>query len=260
MKRKLFIVLALLLCATLVAAQRPTWPSTTSVLRQTVPTYTPSPTPTLTAIPWSTATPTATSPPPTSTPTPSGVYVLPNHSYYTKHDHLRIIGEVQNGTSYHLRFVSVAVSIFNSAGQLLDTDYTYTYLDNLAPGEKTCFKIWLDEPSNWSYYRFESPDYWTDGDPRPHLTLFNVTGSYDPTYDDYKILGQVRNDYGSEVRFVSPVGTLYNTAGTVIDCDYTYPNTYHLGPGQTSSFKMWFSSRGYADVTSYRLQVDGDPQ
>ena len=254
MKKLLVTVLMLLVCATLVIAQEPIYDYFVYL-----PTTHRAPASTATPVPTSTPKPTTT-PLPTATPMPSGVYVLPNHSYYTKYDHLRIVGEVQNGTSYHLRFVSVAVNIFDSAGHLLDTDYTYTHLDNLAPGEKTCFKIWLDEPSNWSYYRFESPDYWMDGAPRPHLTLFNVTGSYNPTYDNYKILGQVRNDHGSEVRFVSPVGTLYNTAGTVVDCDFTYPNTYHLGPGQTSSFEMWFSSRGYADVTSYRLQVDGDPQ
>ena len=208
-------------------------------------------------------TPTATLTP-TPTPQPTvvqpGVYILPNYSSYVDNiDYLHIVGEVQNNTSNHLYFVKISANIFNSGGQLLDTDYTYIYLDNLPAGDKTCFDILLEEPAGWSYYEFETPTYWTNGEPLPNLTVFNDSGMYNSTYDQYEIIGQVRNDHGTRVEYVSPVGTLYNTS-VVVGCNFTYVNSTHLDPGQTSSFKITYYGRDYTDVTSYRLQVDGNTQ
>lgn len=219
------------------------------------------PTPTPTSTPTPTPTPTNT-PTPTQTPLPSGIYVLPNHSFYqTSWGFLHIVGEVMNNTSSHLTFVKVSANLFSAGGQLLDTDYTYTYLDDLPAGHKTCFDVlFLDPPSGWSYYEFETPTYWTSGEPLPNLTVLNDSGSYDPTDGDYKIVGQVRNDHGSRVEYVSPVGTLYNSSGTVVGCNYTYVNSTHLDPGQVSAFDIDYYGRDYGNVVSYRLQVDGNPQ
>ena len=175
-------------------------------------------------------------------------------------DYLRIVGEVWNNTASHLRFVEITANIFGSSGQLLDTDFTYTYLDNLPAGDKTCFQLLLEAPTGWSYYLFEAPSYRTDGRALPNLTIFNHSGSYKPTFGWYQIVGQVRNDHGTRVEYVSPVATLYNATSTVVGCGFTYVNSTHLDPGQTSSFKLIVSGRDYADVASYRLQADGDPK
>ncbi len=192
---------------------------------------------------------------------PPGVYILNNHSDYVDSiGYLHIAGEVQNNTANHLRFVKITANIFNGDGQLLNTDFTYIHLGNLPAGDRTCFHILLEEPASWSYYEFEAPTYWTDGEPLPNLVVFNDSGSYNSTFGWYEIIGQVRNDHGTRVEYVSPVGTVYNASGIVLGCDFTYVNSSHLEPGQTSSFKMTFSGRDYANVTSYRLQVDGNPR
>jgi hypothetical protein len=190
-----------------------------------------------------------------------GVYVLNNYSAYVDTiGYLHIVGEVQNATASHLRFVKITANIFNSSGKLLDTDFTYTHLDNLPAGHKTCFHFSLEEPAGRSYYEFEAPTYWTDGVPLPNFAVFNDSGSYNSTFGWYEIIGQVRNDHGTRVEYVSPVGTVYNAPGVVVGCDFVYVNSTHLDPGQTSSFEMTFSGRNYTDVASYRLQVDGDLQ
>lgn len=199
-------------------------------------------------------------PTPTATYIPPSVQILQNHSYYVDSiDYLHVVGEVLNNTGNHLRFVKITANFFNVSGQLLDTDFTYIHLDNLPAHDKTCFELILQEPPSWSYYQFEAPTYWTDGEPLPNLTILNDSGSYNPTFGWYEIIGQVRNDHGSRVEYVSPVGTAYNASGTVVGCDFTYVNSTHLDPGQTSSFEMTFSGRNYADVTLYRLQVGGNP-
>jgi hypothetical protein len=217
------------------------------------------------AQPVPTATPTITVAPtntPTPTPTPdipsAEVRILPNHSHYVDSiDYLHIVGEVQNDTADHLRFVRITANVFNDSHQLIDTKSGYTLLDNLAPGDKTCFHILMQEPSGWSYYEFEAVTYWTDGKPLPNLSIFNHSGSHDPTFGWYEVIGQVRNDHGALIEYVKPIGTLYDNAGTAIGCRHSYVNSTHLDPNQTSSFKILFSGRNYADVASYRLQTDG---
>ncbi len=192
---------------------------------------------------------------------PPGVHILNNHfAFVDTLDSLHIIGEVRNSTNSYLRFIKITANIFNSGGQLLDTEFTSTYLENLPPGDKTCFHVIMQEPSGWAYYAFEPPVYSADGNPPPNLTVFNDSGSYKSGLGWYEIIGQVRNDHGARVEYVSVVGTLYNASGTVVGCDFTFVNSTHLDPGQTSSFKMIFSGRDYADVTSYRIQVEGSPR
>ena len=192
---------------------------------------------------------------------PPGVRILENHTAYVDSSgYLHLVGEVQNTTVEHLRFVQIHANIFDRSGQLLDTEFTYTHLDTVPAGEKTCFEVWLEAPVGWASYEFEAPTYWTDGDPLPNLTFFNDSGSYDPTFGWYEIIGQVRNDHGARVAYVSPVGTVYDTSGQVIGCEFTFVNSTHLDPGQTSAFEMTFTGRDYEDVASYRVQVDGDVQ
>lgn len=90
--------------------------------------------------------------------------------------------------------------------------------------------------------------------------MTNHSGSYNATYGWYEVIGQVRNDYSTRVEYVSPVGTAYNISGTAVGCYFTDVNSTHLDVGQVSSFKLPFSGRDYSDVTSYRVQVDGNPQ
>jgi hypothetical protein len=233
------------------------------------PTNTPAPSPsatssvtnTPTATPSSAAT-TTPSPTPTVSPTQpaANVSILANHSTYVDSiDYLHIVGEISNETANNLRFVRITTNVFDNNGQLLDTEFTYTYLDNLPAGDKTCFHVLMPLPNDWSTYEFEAPTYWTDGEPPSDLEIFNVSGSYDPTFGWYEIIGQVQNNAGHRIEFVSPVGTLYNNAGTVIGCDFTFVQSRDLDPGQTSAFEMTFTGHDYADADSYRLQVDGNP-
>jgi len=192
---------------------------------------------------------------------PPGVYVLPNHSYFVDSiNYLHIVGEVQNNTPNNLRFVKITANLFNSSGQLVANDFTYTWLNVLPANATTCFEILLSQPTGWSTYQFESPTYSASSQGLPNLTVLNTSGSYNQTFGWYEVIGQVRNDNGTRVEYVQPVGTLYNASNTVIGCDFTFVNSTHLDPNQTSSFTMTFTGRNYSDVASFRLQVDGTPQ
>ena len=207
--------------------------------------------------PTNTASPTPTA---SATATPSGVFILNNSSTYVDSNYRRVVGEVQNNTSDTLRFVKIIVDYFDSNNQLVANDYTYIHLDNLPPSTKTCFEVFTPNPVGYAYYQFEAPTYHTDGQVVGNLTVLSPSGSYNSTYGWYTLIGLVRNDNPTIVKYVSPIGTLYNASQTVIGCDYTYVNSTDLNPGQLSSFTITFSGRNYNDVASYILQVDGNSQ
>ncbi len=224
---------------------------------------TPSPTRTVTAT--STQSPTSTptrSATPTSTPTEvtTPIAVMPNYAHYVDNSgHLRIVGEVRNHTPGHLRSVRITAKLFREDGYLLDSEVGHTKLNKLPPGDRTCFDVlFWDQPANWSYYDFQI-NFRHGGAPLPNLNTLGEAGSQDPASGWYIIAGQIRNDHGTRVEYVKPVGTLYDAGGAVVDCQFTFVDTVHLENGQTSDFELTFRKRGYDQVRSYRLQVDGNP-
>lgn len=197
-------------------------------------------------------------PQPTPTVAPGTVSILGNHtSYVDSIDALHIIGEVQNQTAQTITFIRINVNLFNGS-QLTGTDFTFTSLDQLRSGDRTCFDVLVLDPPVYTTYAFEAPTYSVDTSELPTLIVLGDSSSIDIA-DNYHIIGQVRNDTGKAVKFVQPVGTLYDAAGRAIDCDFTFVNSTDLAVGQTSAFDMGFIGRAsYSDVASYRLQVDGD--
>lgn len=246
----------------------PTHTATPTTTSTQTPTATSTQTPTATSTPTPTATPTDT-PAPTATPTrtptatatsdPSKIKILGNHfAYVDVVDYLHVLGEVQNNTDSYLRFIKITAKALNRDGQTLGSGSAYIYLDSLPPGEKTCFDVLLKEPLGWSSYRLENPTYSTDGSPLPKLTVLNSNGSHDSTTGWYKITGQVRNDHGTRIDYVSPIGTAYDASGSVVGCNITYVNGNHLAAGQAGPFEMLFTDSNSANIRSYRIQVDGD--
>ena len=191
---------------------------------------------------------------PPEPPVEGRVEILGNYDdYIDVLGYLHIVGEVQNRMTHNVEFVKINVNFYNAQSQIVDTEFTYTTLDILSAGDKTCFHGIANPSSDWTSYQFEPVNYWTTDTSLPALTLVYSHGQYG-ALDFYEVVGEVRNDLTYEVQYVKPVVTFYNVNGNVVGCDFTYVNSTHLQPGQTSAFKT------YTDlpvVSSYRIQVDG---
>jgi hypothetical protein len=184
-----------------------------------------------------------------------GLYTLSNHFHFMDGmGQLHIVGEVRNNTSYPPASVWIPVTLYNDSGNIVTTGGNWTYIA-LPAGETMCFQIIVWPPTGWSYYVLERPTYSGLGDPWPNAAVLNPTGS--TTATGYHITGQVRNDHGSHVSMVQPVGTLYDAAGKVVGCEYTNVDGFNLNPGQTASFEIKYDWRNYSDVASFRVQVGG---
>jgi hypothetical protein len=191
---------------------------------------------------------------------PPLVRVLPNHfGFLDEFGVARVMGEVQNDSPDMVTFVKVPVSLLDDVGQVLTTDEAGVGLFRLAPGEKSCFEVRFENPpAGFDSYQFDAPTYTKRDEVPPKLTIYGDQGSYDPSFGDYMIEGKARNDDSSRVQYVTVIVTLYDAAGTVVDCGVSFPNRRELDPGESSDFDFYAVGRDYADVASYRLQADAD--
>lgn len=197
-------------------------------------------------------------PPEPPPPEPEDVTILPTDSCYVNSiNYLNIIGEIHNNTANYITFARVSVNVFNG-DQLVDTDFSYTFLSIIPPHDKACFSLIMPNPANWTSYQFEAPQYQITEEVPPQLTPYSLSGAYNDTFGWYEIIGLVRNDSDRLVQFVSPIATLYDANGMARACDFTYVNSTDLDLGQSSSFDMLSTGRDFGDITSYRIQVDGD--
>ena len=195
--------------------------------------------------------------------TPLQLQLLPNYSVFTSSlDTLWIVGEVQNNDTEPVYLVNITANFFNQMNQLVDVDHSFLALDDLSVGDKSCFRILVSSPaSDWSSFEFDAITSLDSNGVLTNMTVSGDSGIYDPMNDEYKVIGFIQNNNSVQVRFVKAVITLYDSNGTVWDCDTTFTNNTDLNPGENSSFENTFTLRnGYDEVTAYKIQVDGNLQ
>ncbi len=186
--------------------------------------------------------------------------ILPGHYAYTNSiGTVHIIGEVVNNSNKILTFVKLTANLKNQIGEIVANGFTYTCLDNLPPGVKTCFDLMISgKPPAWSSYEFLSVGYSENGKELPVATVTSSGVLKTYPWQEYDITGEVFNSGVKRIEFVSIVGSLYGQSGNIIDCDFTYADITHLDPMMRSSFNLsFFGPSSYSGVSSYTLQVDG---
>jgi len=170
-----------------------------------------------------------------------------------------VIGEVMNNTAASLTWVNVSVNFYDSGDNLVGTGSTYMWPLDLPARTRGCFKISMNVPTNWSHYEFETLVYYSS-ETSPNLAIINDSGAYDAIDGDYAIIGQAKNNGTQRSMAVSVGGTLYNSDGVPVGCEYDTVNSNDLDPGQVSAFNINYSGyyRNYSDVTYYKLRVAGE--
>lgn len=78
---------------------------------------------------------------------PNGLEILSHNSFTDSIDYLHVVGEVKNNSPSDATFVKVIGTFYNSNGQVVATDYTYTNPSDIAAGDKAPFEIILSSAS-----------------------------------------------------------------------------------------------------------------
>jgi len=189
-----------------------------------------------------------------------GVHVLSSNAFEPYSSSLYIVGEVRNNTSSNVDFVRINATLRDSDGNVVDSDYSYSMIDKLTRGMTSPFKVWFWDPPAWSSYELVVTWDTTTRQPYP-LEVLNST-SYFNSYDDFHVVGEIRNQYSERRTFIKAFVTMYDANGQVIGADYSYTNPDELDPGQTASFDTevyaWKYQPDRDKVASHRLQVYDD--
>jgi hypothetical protein len=202
-----------------------------------------------------TATPIPPTPlPPTAVPAPN-VYILSNWRAFTRSGYQYVVGEVRNDTGDVAHFVRVNARYYDASGVLIDTDFTYTYVDELIPGQKSPFKIvTIDPPPGIA--RVEVDGTWVRASNPDNRTLAVISATQRQVNGRTEIVGEVQNNSGSPLQFVQVIATFYAPDGTVYDADFTYAEPSTVAPGQTAAYEI----SPFVDLsgTTYAVQAEGD--
>ncbi len=202
----------------------------------------------------------------TQQPTGGGVSILSSSQINNSFGSVYIVGEVRNDLSNLVQFVQIVGTFYDSSGLLIDTDYTYTDLDYLRPGEKSPFNLIISDASvaqridsytlavNWD------PVY-ADPSDVTAATVLTIQQGEQRTNDLgwYEIVGEVVNGGSEPTEFVKVVATFYDEAGQVIDTDYTYTDPSDLVAGQSAPFELTVSDEDISDdIESVKLAAQSN--
>jgi hypothetical protein len=202
---------------------------------------------------------------PTTEPTSNQLAVLQNWSSYVDNaGHLEVVGELLNIGSLDIGSVEMTATLFNEQGKVLAIGSGLAAAKVIIPGEKSCFWIYFADPPPEN--EFTSINFYGTWVLISHyksgLIIFNDSASYDPSFNYYRLTGQVRNDSAQTANNVIVAGTLYSDSayqGKVIRCRSELLSSVNLDPGQVGIFDVDFGAPVPEAVGSYRLEAQADP-
>jgi hypothetical protein len=168
--------------------------------------------------------------------------------------YLYIVGEVRNNTAGNVRFVRISAVYYNGVGAVIGTTASYTEHDILEAGRVSPFDIMRETPPGYASYALAVEYSTTTQSPVPQLAILSTREWHD-SLNTFWIVGEVQNTTGSSLKFVQPIITLYNQAGTVINVTYAFASIDILEPGQKSPFKALFLS-GPTDYVTRTISTD----
>ncbi len=187
--------------------------------------------------------------------TPSNsVQVLSSAAWTDSYGYLHIPGEVLNNTPNRREYVEITATYYNSANQVLATDFTFTNVWTVNARQRAAFELLSPRPTGYHHYKLSVSSSVTSVAPIGNLVLAGGV-NYTDAYIGRHFVGEVTNKNSFVVDFVQVVLTLYNARGGVFHTDFTFTNPYTLASGQTAPFDVW--TERYVGTNRYIYSLEG---
>ncbi|HXG39766.1 MAG TPA: DUF3426 domain-containing protein [Candidatus Limnocylindrales bacterium] len=171
---------------------------------------------------------------------PFGVNVLSSSMYADSLGIVHVVGEVANDTRLPVEFVRITADFYDASGTLVATDFTYSRLDVLDPGERSPFHVISFSAAGATSYRLRTA-YRPTLTPANHYFTVAVTNETPGPLGMLSLVGTVTNRNTTAAEFVRVEATFYDAAGVVVGTDFSYVNTDDratLAAGETASFEI----------------------
>ena len=189
------------------------------------------------------------------------VKILNNSSMYIEKSEieiLHIVGEIANNSPDPIHNLSITALLYPANGTTaITTIHASPFISALAPGEKTCFNLYLEKPRTYARYEFAKLSYEVGAEPTSTFETRQVNAGWDEDNDWYILSGQVQNVGATPSAEARVIATLYDANGTVIGCDQTFVSYDSENPFSVGTFSLYFMDQLYNQVSTYRLQVVG---
>jgi hypothetical protein len=157
-----------------------------------------------------------------------------------------IVGEVRNDGSTNVEDVELTFHFMDAADQEIDSDWTNTLVERLAPNEKSPFLETFMRPPGYHHYTVTVTATDAPAGPNHYFTPSLPNESTDGA-GLHHFAGVVRNDNTAPADFVNVVFTFYNAAGVVVNATSEYVNDDTIAPGGTSAIDaMITTTPGFA--------------
>ncbi|APH39485.1 hypothetical protein BHR79_08330 [Methanohalophilus halophilus] len=186
---------------------------------------------------------------------PVGEPEILSSSSYIEYDDFHLVGEVRNNLDQNIEYVKIIGTFYNEYNEVIGTDYTYTDIDILKPGQKSPFEL-TTYPDSFipASYKLQLSYSTTSSEPYENVIIKSHTSDNDGDY--FEVVGEVQNDGEETVEYVKIIGTFYNEDDIVIGKDYSYTTLDIITSGDTSPFEL-SSYPQTINPSRYDLQVRG---
>jgi hypothetical protein len=188
----------------------------------------------------------------------NNITILSSSSFKDDLGYFHIVGEVKNASTDPINYVEIVSTLYDSAGKVVSTEFTYTNVDTLMPGRKSSFDVVLNDErqsEKVSNYKLSTSAESTELVPA-YLKLSTGESSLDDI-GYYHIVGEVTNSGKDRATYVQVSGAFYNEQNRVVAAGYTFTEPRDLEPGQTAPFEITISEdEGAGEIDYASLNVD----
>jgi hypothetical protein len=188
----------------------------------------------------------------------NGIAILGSSSFKDDLGYFHVVGEVQNNSSDPMNYVEVTSTLYDSAGKVVGTEFTFTNVDVLMPRGKSSFDIVLNnaqQSEKVSNYKLSVSSERTE--PLPPFLELSIGDNFIDDIGFYHIVGEVTNNGKDTATYVQVSGAFYNEDNTVVAAGFTFTEPSDIGPAQTAPFEIVVSEdEGAAEIDHASLSLD----
>lgn len=187
------------------------------------------------------------------------VRILSSSEYQDEAGYYHIIGEVENTSPDAREFIKVTASLYDPANRIVETEFTYTDVEVLRPGEKSPFDIILDSNSQAnqaSSYKLSVES--ENSKPKPSFLRITVGDNYYDSLGYAHVLGEVTNQGSEATQYAKVSGTFYNDQNKVVGTGFTFTEPSDLQPGQSAPFDLLLTDHApnkFGEMSSGSLNI-----
>ena len=186
----------------------------------------------------------------------SAIQIMSTRSYTDSIGYLHVVGDLKNNSTAWREFVRISGRFYNSNGVLLKTDFTYTWLDLVAPnGGHASFELLTKKPSGFHHYALSTSSDTTSKRPIRNLSIIKGR-PYTDSIGYRHFIGEVHNGNTFKITFVMVVVTLFDSNGKIVNTDFTFTDPYTIPAGGTKAFDCFMNHFTGTATVRYQVQAD----